>query len=365
MIRSLGHSFFYALGGTAFILLAILGISSCGDDKLVSRYGGIPAAFGKANKIAVIADSTWWHDGLEEKVDFTFGGPYLILPAPEPLYDLTYFSVKELDAQPARKELRTYFLISHEGLRGTPVDDMIRKDLGDSLQLMHRPFIVKAARNKWASGQLLVYFYGKDADAVYEAIQLHGPAMLEKLKAHDMPILDNQTYAARENAILQKKVAAHTGMRFRIPGEYVHALTQDSVIWLRKDLKEMTLGLLFKTYDYTDPEQFSKEGFRILQDDMAAIVSSTSLDLPTRMIIDDQYLPMFLSPVTIDGQYAMEVRGLWRMYNDIKGGPFISYLILSPDKKKLILASGFVYGPGKDKREWMQQLEIILRSGKF
>jgi hypothetical protein len=53
------------------------------------------------------------------------------------------------------------------------------------------------------------------------------------------------------------------------------------------------------------------------------------------------------------------------MYNDVMGGPFISYLIQSPDKKSLILATGFIYGPGKKKREWVQQLELILRSARF
>jgi len=346
-------------------LLATLVLVSCNDDAFTSRYGGVPSAFGKANKLTVIADSTWWDQGLRDSVDFTFGAPVLILPAPEPLYDLTHFTLRDLEANPARRELRAYFLISHNGLRGTPLDDLMRRDLGDSLLPPGAPYTVKLIRNRWASGQILVYIYGQDPQAVYRAIAERGPALLAKLREHDQEILESQTFAARENAILARRVREHTGVTFRIPGEYIEALEQDSVLWLRKELKDMTLGLLFQRIPYQSQEQFEKEGFREIHDRMTTIVSSPQPELVTRMIIDDRYLPLFFSPLTIGGQYAMEVRGLWRMENDVMGGPFIACVIQSPDQRELVLATGFVYGPGKSKREWMQQLEIILRSGRF
>jgi len=355
----------FPAGRLVVLALGIALLSGCGDDALTSRYGGVPPAFGKANKLTVIADSTWWERGLRDSLDFTFGAPVLILPAPEPLYDLTHFSLKDLEANPARRELRTYFLVSHNGLRGTPLDDLMRRDLGDSLLPPGESYSLKLIRNRWASGQILVYIYGSDEHAVYQAIAERGPALLARLKDHDLPILESQTYAARESAALARRVREHTGMTFRIPGEYMEALEQDSVLWLRKELKDMTLGLLFQRLDYQSQAQFEKEGFRQLHDRMSAVVGSPQPELVTRMMIDDRYLPMFFSPLTLSGQYALEVRGLWRMENDVMGGPFISYLVQSPDQRQLVLATGFIYGPGKSKREWMQQLELILRSGRF
>lgn len=351
------------LFGLSLILTGML--ASCGDDNISRRYGGLPSAFGKANKLTVIADSAWWANGLGDSVDFTMGAPFLILPAPEPLYDLTHFSYKDLEANAARRELRTYLVISHAGLQGTPLDNMIREDMGDTLLSGGQPWLVRQVRNRWALGQLLFYIYGQDEAAVYQAIADRGPALLSRIREHDQPILESQTFAAKENLPLTRQVRESTGMSFRIPGEFVTALDQDSTMWLRKELKDISISLLFRRIPYQSQDQFEKEGFRLLHDRMTAIVSSGLPEIPTRMVIDDRYLPMFFSPVTIGGQYAMEVRGLWRMHNDVMGGPFISCLILSPDKRHLVLATGFVYGPGKSKREWMQQLEIILRSGKF
>ncbi len=344
--------------------LALIGLAGCGPDGLSSRAGILPSAFGKANKLTVIADSTWWASGLADSVDYTFGAPFLILPRPEPLYDLRHFDYEDLQYKPARKELRSYLIISHEGLRGTRLDDMIRKDLGDSILTDGKPYSVKLVQNRWATGQLVFYLYGRNPEAIYQAIQERGPAMLAKLKTHDLPILESQAYAAREDAALTNSVKRLTGAQFRIPGEYVMALEQDSTIWLRKDVEEMIIGLLFRKIPYVDQDQFSREGFKAIHDQMARVVTSNATR-ETYMMTDDRELPLFFSAQTLDGQYAMEVRGLWSMKNEFMGGPFISYVIQSPDQQSLILATGFIYGPGKTKREWMQQLEAVLRTVDF
>jgi hypothetical protein len=343
-----------------FLGLALLA-SGCGD-AVTSRYGGMPAAFGKANKLMVIADSSWWGLGLGDSVDFAFGAPVLILPAPEPLYDLSFAPFHDLTDFPVKRELRSYLLLSHQGLRDTPLDDFMRKDMGDERLADGAPYTIKMLRNRWATGQLLFYIYGRDEEAVYDAIRQGSPAMLAQLKEHDLPILEAQTYAAREEASLMRQVQEHTGGRFRIPGEYLFALQEDSVLWLRKELKDMSLGLLFQKVPYESQSQFEKEGFRAMHDAMTAVVQSNVPEVPTRLVLDDRYLPMFFSRIELDGQYAMEVRSLWRMEGDVMGGPMISYVIRMPDERHLLLATGFIYGPGQSKREWMQQLEIILRS---
>lgn len=348
---------------SALLVIGTLLLSACGPDSLSNKPGLMPAAFGKANRLTVIADSSWWASGLSDSVDFTFGAPFLILPRPEPLYELRHFDWKDVEYKPARKELRSYLIASYAGLRGTPVDDLMRKDLGDSLLPSDRPYSVKFVRNRWAKGQVLFYVYGRDEEAVYDAIRERGPAMLEKLKVHDLPILESQTFAARDNVPLSGEVFDVTGAHFRIPGEFVQALKTDRIVWLRKDAPDMILSLVFQRVPYTDASQFGKEGLIAMQDRMTSLVTGDQDS--SRMVVDDRNLPVFLSTLTLDGQYAVEARGIWSMLHEFMGGPFISYAIQTPDKSSVILATGFLYGPGKDKREWMQQLEVILKTLDF
>jgi len=348
----------------AFLLLPLWAAWGCSEAE-VARVKGLPAAFGKANKLAVVADSSWWSRGLGDSVDFRFGAPFLLLPAPEPMYDLTHFTWKDLEAKPLRRELRAYLLVSHAGLQGTALDDFMREDLGDSVLAGGKPYTVKLVRNRWARGQLLIYLYGSDAQAVYRALAEGSEEMLAKLREHDRPILRSQTYARKPNAELSKQVKDHVGAAFSIPGEYLPGMEADSTLWLRMELEDASVGLLFRKVPYTGQDQFATEGFRALHDRMTAVVSSAQPD-PSRMLVDDRHLPLFRSVTTLDGQYALETRGLWRMEGDVMGGPFLSYMIQTPDRRSIILATGFVYGPGLlHKREVMQQIEIILRRVRF
>ena len=348
-----------------WILLLVVSIGGCRQDVVTARYGGMPAAFGKANKLTVVADSSWWEAGLKDSVDFTFGAPFLLLPSPEPLYDLSFVTWKELGDFPVKRELRTYLIISHAGLQGGNLDDFMRKDLGDNLNTPGSEFTVKVAKNRWASGQIVVYIYGNNEKAVYDAIRQSGPGILAKLKEHDLPILESQTYAAQEDPAINRQVKAFAGVNMRLPGEYVVAVEKEETLWLRKELSDISLGILLKKVAYRNQNQFQKEGFRSMQDSMTRVVGSSVPDMETRMMIDDRYLPLFFSNLEMDDQYALEVRGLWRMHNDVMGGPFLSYAIQTPAKDSILLATGFIYGPGKKKREWMQQLELILKSITF
>lgn len=346
------------------LLIPMMAFWACSEAE-VARVKGLPAAFGKANKLSVIADSAWWANGLGDSVDYRFGAPFLLLPAPEPLYDLTHFSWKDLEAKPLRRELRSYLLISHSGLQGTALDDHMRKDLGDSLLADGKPYAIKLVRNRWARGQLLIYLYGANEAGVYRALQEGAAEMIGKLQEHDRPILHSQTYGRKPNAELSARVKAHVGAAFSIPGEYLPGMEADSTLWLRLELEDASVGLLFRRVPYTGQDQFGTEGFRSLHDRMTSVVSSAQPEA-SRMVADDSDLPFFRSVTTLGGQYAVETRGVWRMEGDVMGGPFLSYLIQSPDRRSIILATGFIYGPGlQSKREVMQQLELILRGVRF
>jgi len=67
----------------------------------------------------------------------------------------------------------------------------------------------------------------------------------------------------------------------------------------------------------------------------------------------------------IHGKKAIETRGLWNMKNDFMGGPYINYTIIDKKHKRLMVGEGFIYAPAIDKRDYMIQLEAILKTIKL
>ncbi|WP_287827624.1 DUF4837 family protein [Bacteroides sp.] len=64
--------------------------------------------------------------------------------------------------------------------------------------------------------------------------------------------------------------------------------------------------------------------------------------------------------INVQNEYTLEARGLWKIKNDMMGGPFISHMRLDQQNKKLIFAEIFVYAPEKMKRNLVRQMEASL-----
>jgi hypothetical protein len=62
------------------------------------------------------------------------------------------------------------------------------------------------------------------------------------------------------------------------------------------------------------------------------------------------------------GHAFAEIRGLWDVYNDYMGGPFVAHAFYSPDGKDMTVLLAFVYAPKYDKRHYLRQVESILYS---
>jgi hypothetical protein len=61
-----------------------------------------------------------------------------------------------------------------------------------------------------------------------------------------------------------------------------------------------------------------------------------------------------------NGNYASEMRGLWRLLNDFMGGPYISLAQLDIENQRVVVAFGYVYAPSKDKRNLLRQVEAMI-----
>ncbi len=57
-----------------------------------------------------------------------------------------------------------------------------------------------------------------------------------------------------------------------------------------------------------------------------------------------------------------ETRGLWQMRNGALGGPFVSMARIDTVADRVVVAEGFVYSPGTDKRELVRELEAAIRT---
>ncbi|MDH5413846.1 MAG: DUF4837 family protein, partial [Flavobacteriaceae bacterium] len=83
----------------------------------------------------------------------------------------------------------------------------------------------------------------------------------------------------------------------------------------------------------------------------------------TYMITEAAYAP-FTKKTQINGKPSFETRGKWEVKGDFMAGPFLNYTIVDKENNRLLVLEGFTYAPSVNKRDYMFELEAILKTLK-
>ena len=353
---------------TAIILMAIVTLS-CGVTDPTKNLQARPTALGKMNEIVVITDDIVWHSVVGDTIDYFFGEVYPITPSPEPTFNLRRFDVGELSAQPLKKQLRTYMVVANLEDENSLTSQFVRKDLGEERYqraLTDPTFHTSIGRDKWANGQVIIYVFANSLDDLAAAIEKSYDGIAAKILEHDAEQLYQSAYSRGEGLGYIEKAKHRYGAKVVVPGDYKLALDMpedNGLTWYRRDIKESVMNIAIRQYPYNGPQSITKDAIKANFNDFGKYVHSDIED--TYILINDVDLPMLSWDKTIGGRFAREFRGIWEMENDFMGGPFLSYVIVNEDEKKMLQIDGFIMAPGKAKRNMMQQIELIANKTEW
>jgi len=350
------------------IFMTFIAMFSC-NSEVTQKLEPKGSALGRMNEIVVIADEDVWQGAIGDTFKYYFQSAFPILPAPEPMFDLRHFTIQQLDGQPLRKELRTYAILADLSDMESPTTKMIKKDLGSekfNSAIRTGSPNTSVGKDKWARGQLLVYLFGQNENAVFENIKNSFPAVAKRINGHDSKQLESSLYFDNMNMGITRKVSERFGFEVMIPGGFVVSKDdqENNVMWLQKDTDDAILNVVFRQLDYNNESQLSKENIITLRDAFGKkYVDPQTEGNYMRTNIED--LPVYEYSFKLDGQYAKEFRGVWELTEQFSGGPFITYVALSPDQKSFIYIDTFITAPGSKKRDKMMRMDYMVKSGKF
>lgn len=356
------------LQNISFLLLpALLLLASCSQEQL-SKLETMPSAYGNVNSVVVVADEITIEGVPGDTLMYFLEAAYPILPQPEPLFNVRVYSPVQVNSRRERKELRSYIIIADMSVKESAAAVMVKRDLGEEnvrKALETKGYGTKVVKDRWADGQILVYVFGKDEAALLENIQKSFPGILQRINEHDARQVKATAYFQGENKGLQKEILDSLGIKIELPKKYKKAAfdRERNTYWLRFDYKEYIYNVLIHKEKYTDEKQFTRENLIAMRDTIGQLVATDTPD--SRMVVNYTDLPLYVKGATINGNFALEAKGIWEIENDFMGGPFVSYLIHNPNNNELVMVDGFLFGPGKKKREAIQTLENIIKTTSF
>lgn len=350
----------------AILTAASLLFSGCSEEVQRSMKA-VPTAFGQLNEIVVVMDDELWDSYVGDSLRYHYSSAYPLLPQPEPIFNLRHFTATQLLEDPLRKELRVYMLVGNLAEEDSPTAKMILKDIGQEKARAAKEDTKErnaAGRDKWAKGQLLVYQFAHSRDELVDVLKSNLAAVKKRINEFDSRKLEAHTYTNGINNQLINEVKNSMGVNLRVPSDYFMAINDGDVIWLRQETDKTSSNLLLKKIKYEDESQLTKDFLIALRDSIGKqYVSST---IPgTYMRVNGEDLPIIDQITKVNGNYAIEARGIWEIVNDFMGGAFISYLILNPNTNELLFIDGFLHAPGENKRDFMEQLNFIMQTVKF
>tara|TARA_B100001287_G_scaffold62496_3_gene50627 strand:- start:8438 stop:9385 length:948 start_codon:yes stop_codon:yes gene_type:complete len=156
-----------------------------------------------------------------------------------------------------------------------------------------------------------------------------------------------------------KDIKINTGVQLKIPSAYRVAKSEKNFVWIRRDIKTGSVNLLVSKLKSVNKEKIIHVRDSVSRNHIPGPVDNTymSTDMTYKPNIDE---------ILIGDKKAYETRGLWEVENQFMAGPFINFLLKSDEQKdEYIMIDGFVYSPGSDKREYIFELEAIIRSLSF
>lgn len=219
----------------------------------------------------------------------------------------------------------------------------------------------------WAQPQKVVFLISKNQESMANFLSSKKEGLFETaLNA------ERQTTIKR---LLRNKLAAddfHADMlrtrkfAYRKPFNFDITVKSDTFIGFKRYVSDKEVGVYSYFEEYKSQEQFTKE-YIIKKRNQVMKRHYHGPDhpqgLPTYLTTDNEDNVTFsVRETTINGQYAVELRGWYAMVNYKYGGPFVSYTIYSEKLGRVITIEGLVHAPNRKVAKYLREVEMIAHT---
>ena len=290
---------------------------------------------GKAGEMILAIDTSYWTPAARTRIYQVLQQPQPAINQVEPLFDIIQCSNKD-------------FLASFTRHRNIVQFDYNPNYSQNFLDLKRDPY---------TKPQIQAVIRGNNQDSLLAIFLEHQDEIVEALYENDIARLQN-AHRKLNNPNVEKKIKEKFGLTMTIPDGYFVGREEEDFLWLCfRTPKNDRFIMIYKSpaYELTT-ENIVYERNRITK---AYIQGAVQGAYP--IVADLDGFPL-MHEYKLHYHNGIELRGLWASVRDKMGGPFYSYTMLSPDKKSCITIDGFVYAPQENKRDYLREVESIVKS---
>ena len=296
----------------------------------------LPNVSGKAGEIIVAMDKNDWDGNLGSTTRTILAADYPFLPQQEPLFSLSNVPVTGFaDLFKVHRNL-LFFNISKSDQSGV----VYKNDV-------------------WAHPQCVIQVTAPTSDSAAVILKENSERIINSFEQAERDRIIANSIRYEEHSI-PPAVKEMTGGSPHFPSGFKLRKKTSDFLWISDDKQYVTQGVFIYRYPAAENDNFSMENI-IAHRDAALRENVPGMFENTYMITSDAVTPA-VNYIRFRSRQFAETRGLWEVYNDFMGGPFVSHSFYSKDGQYIIVLDGFVYAPKYDKRQYLRQVEAIMYS---
>lgn len=217
-------------------------------------------------------------------------------------------------------------------------------------------------RDLWAQPQVVFEFSLTSRDSVMPFMERYMPMMNREIRNAEHARI-KRAFRGIENYKVMGKLRDNFGFELTLSNEYQLSKMSPDFAWVRKEAGDFSIGILISTEPYKSLDQFAESVIlnrldTIMKRNVPGSVEGSYMGTERRIEAVSQN-------VDFNGNFCIETRGLWRLFGDFMGGPYVNYTFVAPDNRDVIMLTGYVYSPKQPKRDFLMQAESICYSIDF
>ena len=319
----------------AILLVVVSFFISCESGKTKKILG---EANGRINSILIVMKNSEWQGEIGDELREIIAEPVLGLPQPEAQFEVTQVPVDNFGSM---------FRASR---------NILNIGISDK-----NSFTVSS--DVYATPQKIITITGKNKESLIEEISKNGSKLIAEYKKSDLR-------SVRKKILKEywKPTSIETfnkqGFSLKIPRSYNKVEDNGEFVWYRYHLfGGNSMELIAYTVPITSEDDENGNNIVAIRDAMGEKFIPGQIE-GSHMITEEAYTPHIFE-VELDGKKAFETRGKWEVKGVYMAGPFLSYTVVDKKNNRLVVVEGLTYAPSVNKRDYMFELEAILKTLKI
>jgi hypothetical protein len=315
-----------------FTVFTILISCNSGNNKIVLQESN-----GRINHLIIVMKNSEWKGDIGDAIRKTLTEPVVGLPQPEPLFEITQVPEDKFGAM--FKATRSILKLAITNKNS-----------------------FKIISNKYAYPQKIITITGKSKNELISEIKKNSQNIIRTFKKADILSVQNKVIK-KYHAIDKIATFKNHSYSLKIPLKYRKVEDTGDFIWYRYHLTGgNSMELISYSYPITSESNINDNVIVAKRDSIGKKYIPGAIE-NSYMITEKAYTP-HMFPTKLAGLPAIEARGKWEVKGVYMAGPFLNYTVIDKKNNRAIVVEGFTFAPSINKRDYMFELEAILKTLK-